>query len=58
MRQSLGFSCEEISASRRVCFAALPGKQHISHSFPALHFLIGLKQLKSQLQEQLSPVQV
>lgn len=48
MRQPLGFSREEICASRRVCFAALLGKQHISHSFPKPNFLIGLKQLKSQ----------
>lgn len=33
--------------SRRVCFAIFPGTQIINHSFPILHFLIGLKQLTS-----------
>lgn len=47
MRRSPGFSEEEIYVSRRVCFAVSPGKQHISHSFPVSHFLIGLQQLKS-----------
>lgn len=38
-------------------FAVLPGKQHISHSFAALVFLIGLKQLKSLCsRDALSPI--
>lgn len=46
MSLSLGLNHEEVCLGGGPCFAVLPRKQNISCSFPNLHFLTGLKQLK------------